>query len=788
MADPALPPSPTTNVPIYPDRNSIAPGGETQYVIDTGVADNNLPLWNTSLINLDANVSTNADVAYNNALESAASAVAAQTAQGLSESARDASIDYANGTGAGNGSSEQWATLTGAEVVTGQYSSEEHAIGTTVPTGSSKSWASTAEDVLVDGINYSSLHWAAKAKSAVATLPAGTINDGLVALDKAWSSQKITDELAASGTKGTLTQSFIANQQSTINLTSSSIDAVVVTATKEIPQTGISSDHWDVAVDGSNFDVEDTAYATTLTPSAVSGNVTLTLGTGSFTVSDVGKTITGNGGSAVLADASGAATTVTDFTDTNPIASGEWTMESAVFGVNGVEISNLSNGYDLGSSSYSGNSYTSGVPAVASHILFFNNGSDALISGNSLVTHHQLSTPYDISTMSPSGQTLSTSGVMSTIDSIRLKPDGTELFMVSSNDKSILKYDLSIPFDVSTGSYNSNFYDLTGSTPRGFFLSPSGDFVVTVDVSASKLFRYNMSTNYDLTTIVYSGTQAVVSEASPIKGLGISSDGATLTLNSAAAVFRYTLSTPFDISTISYDTDSYSFTAETTNGATASVKDGGDRLFVVDDTANTVYQYSSGAYTSVVNSNIPVITNNSGQIDSTYWIDINSKSANETLNGQPVNYAFSQDDRRSFYVLKQTDGQRTIARYNLGTWEYNSNAAYLSETWAASSVNSMFGALSEAMVGPQNQMDSTKLSLVGDADFPALTNTIDLAIILFTNNSSQIPSSSGVTINYDANVLNEGAVNGADYTFDQPDSNTVRIKSLKKQNLKVRVL
>ena len=51
-----------------------------------------------------------------------------------------------------------------------------------------------------------------------------------------------------------------------------------------------------------------------------------------------------------------------------------------------------------------------------------------------------------------------------------------------------------------------------------------------------------------------------------------------------------------------------------------------------------------------------------------------------------------------------------------------------------------------------------------------------------------VPSSDGVSINYDANVLNKGAILGTDYDFDAPAQNKVRITALASNNLKIRVV
>jgi hypothetical protein len=75
-----------------------------------------------------------------------------------------------------------------------------------------------------------------------------------------------------------------------------------------------------------------------------------------------------------------------------------------------------------------------------------------------------------------------------------------------------------------------------------------------------------------------------------------------------------------------------------------------------------------------------------------------------------------------------------------------------------------------------------------DGQLFALGVTLDLAVTLESGTSTFQPVYNGATLDYDANVLNEGAILGTDYDYDQPETDKVRIKSLKTQNLKVRVV
>lgn len=87
-----------------------------------------------------------------------------------------------------------------------------------------------------------------------------------------------------------------------------------------------------------------------------------------------------------------------------------------------------------------------------------------------------------------------------------------------------------------------------------------------------------------------------------------------------------------------------------------------------------------------------------------------------------------------------------------------------------------------------NQMNKTQLDAIPDANHFTLANDLDLAIIFNLSSGSTIPSSDGVAINYDANVLNQGAILGTDYTYDAPAQNKVRITSTNAANLKIRIV
>lgn len=152
-----------------------------------------------------------------------------------------------------------------------------------------------------------------------------------------------------SSTLGSLTASMTTDQQISIRL-DEGIETPHVTVTKEVVDTGLINSDWVVAADGSNFDIENFAYNTSIQPSATSGEITLTLGAGTFDAEDVGKRIVFNGGEAILTATDGSATVTDAFNDTSVIAAGDWTMAGLSLEAGTVNIASRTlDGYVVGS-------------------------------------------------------------------------------------------------------------------------------------------------------------------------------------------------------------------------------------------------------------------------------------------------------------------------------------------------------------------------------------------------------------------------------------------------------
>ena len=279
----------------------------------------------------------------------------------------------------------------------------------------------------------------------------------------------------------------------------------------------------------------------------------------------------------------------------------------------------------------------------------------------------------------------------------------------------------------------------------------------------------------------------------------VTSDGKYLinTVYNDTDMFIYPLTTPFDITTATHTTEEYHDT-QSQNSSSATNQGGISISHVNGKLFNYSYSQSrvdSNAYGTADVFTLPTsqyhvgVTNSVGRIDSSSFVDINSMTAAQSAGTGTVHYAVSTDGRTTWSVAKGTDGVRPIVRNNSGTWQYNNDATYGSTTWADGSTNDELYTLQQALSVAANRMDKTQLDAVADANHFSTGSSLDLMIALRMDTAaSTLPTSDGVTLNYDAAALNEGAVLGTDYDFFFPSSTKVQIKSLAAQNLKVRVV
>ena len=414
--------------------------------------------------------------------------------------------------------------------------------------------------------------------------------------------------------------------------------------------------------------------------------------------------------------------------------------------------------------------------------------------------------PHGLVGATVTGNTFNAAVHETTPTSITFNSNGTLMFIAGNTTDSVYSYILTTGFDLSTATttnYKSASLAVEVDDLREIMFSSDGTKLYALDATTKSIYQYSLSSAFDLDTLAYDSVVLSLEEdAYTLSGV------ASMYLdpgNSILSVIGTTYESP---SFITYGILA-SYTLPTPKVLTGAVHQGfkplgkstyttivgeptGKHLYIgnafgvdiINSSVNLV-----NASVNPLNQYLSAVTNSVNRINTEYWTDINSMSSLNTLDNSGAAYfAVSTDGQDTFKVADNNNGIRTIVRDNAGTWEYNSNATYGSETWTAATGNTKFRAFDEAMAIPANRMTGSQLRSVSDNNHYTLGNTLDLAIILIQTSVGTPPISDGVTINYDAQALNKGAILGTDYDYDVPTSTSVRITSLKDQNLKVKVV
>ena len=356
---------------------------------------------------------------------------------------------------------------------------------------------------------------------------------------------------------------------------------------------------------------------------------------------------------------------------------------------------------------------------------------------------------------------------------LTFKPDGTKMYICSAQTLDITEYDLSTAWDVSTASYNNVSFSHAGLTDLiELEFNNDGTELYALSYGYPALWRIDLSTAYDLSSASFANNSSVQLNTSNVGSISTpysftwKPDGTAVFVydygSSPRYVKRYNLSTAWDLTTASITASSQWLDHSSQTGVAYSFyfNNDGTKIWIGASTAN-VYEYT---------------------LTTAYDLSTASYTATKAINQELIAMYIKPDGAKLYGIENNSD---VVRQYSMGVTDLYST----STTWTNGTVNDELYTLQQALSVSSNRMDKTQLDAVPDANHFTLGNSLDLMIALRMNTAANtLPTSDGVTLNYDAAALNEGAVLGTDYDFFHPAANKVQIKSLAAQNLKVRVV
>ena len=180
---------------------------------------------------------------------------------------------------------------------------------------------------------------------------------------------------------------------------------------------------------------------------------------------------------------------------------------------------------------------------------------------------------------------------------ITFNDDGSKLYMVGMDARSIHQYSLSTPYDLDTISYDNVSHNVSSEddSPQGIIFNDEGDKLYMVGWDTDSIYQYSLSTPYDLDTISYDNvSHNVSSEDSSPRGIIFNNDGSRIYVvgGDAQSIHQYSLSTPYDLDTISYDKVSHDVSSEDGSPRGITINDEGDKLYIDGWYTESIHQYS----------------------------------------------------------------------------------------------------------------------------------------------------------------------------------------------------
>ena len=277
-------------------------------------------------------------------------------------------------------------------------------------------------------------------------------------------------------------------------------------------------------------------------------------------------------------------------------------------GSNGTETAvTVGYAYDIANASYSGISFSVAAQAASlSRDIHFKADGTAMYLmhgfGNT-VYQYTMSTAWDLSTMTYASKSFSTSSQTTSSFCCVLSSDGTKMYVEGAG--TVYQYTLSTAYDVSTASYASKSFSVnaqdTGTS--GIAFKSDGTKLYSIGTTNDKVHQYSLSTAWDISTASYDSVEFSVAtqDANPV-GLSFNSNGSYVFVlgTSTDNVYRYSLSTAWDLATASYDNESLSIAPQDTNVQGVFIDSDGSDLYVLGLDNNSVYQYSIIAYTQAL--------------------------------------------------------------------------------------------------------------------------------------------------------------------------------------------
>lgn len=188
---------------------------------------------------------------------------------------------------------------------------------------------------------------------------------------------------------------------------------------------------------------------------------------------------------------------------------------------------------------------------------------------------------------------LDTSSFSTEAQSIQFSPDGFYMYALDATNDAVDMYELAVAWDVTTAAYFSKTFSVSAQepVPKGLFFRPNGASMFIIG-NNRYVYRYNLSTAWDVTTAVYDTSYNATSHATTPVSVVFSADGTRMSIldSSNGKLTVLLLTTPWLLSSITTNTSKLLTDEPAPTGF--YFNQAGDRLYIVGTTNDKVFEYT----------------------------------------------------------------------------------------------------------------------------------------------------------------------------------------------------
>lgn len=250
----------------------------------------------------------------------------------------------------------------------------------------------------------------------------------------------------------------------------------------------------------------------------------------------------------------------------------------------------LSIPWDISTASYSNCRISTSSFGSSYANLLFDNGTK-FMTGSTSFNLYELSTPYDVTTMKQKYALDTSTG---SVRGLAFGNNGYTLYQ-SNGASDVYQYDLDVAYDLKTATYNSKYLDVSSQDNNAYDIKmkPDGTELYVVTYSNDRVYQYTLSTPWDISTASYAGhVMSLNSWDSNLTGFAISEGGKTVYVCGVVtdSIRKYNLSNQWDLSPYTYDSE---WSAPgITNPYSLCLQRDEEKIYLYINNGSTLYQYN----------------------------------------------------------------------------------------------------------------------------------------------------------------------------------------------------